>query len=50
MAKEAGIDPTIIKKIVGHGKAMDLTERVYTHIQIQTLVNAANEVAALDKR
>lgn len=36
------VNPTIIKKIVGHKSIMSLTERVYTHIEIQELVNAVN--------
>ena len=31
MLAEAGVDQTIIKKIVGHSGAMTLTEKVYTH-------------------
>lgn len=36
------INSTIIKKIVGHKSIMSLTERVYTHIEIQKLINAVN--------
>lgn len=36
------VNQTIIKKIVGHKGAMSLTERVYTHIQIQELLDAIN--------
>ena len=35
---------TIIKKIVGHKGAMDITERVYTHIDIKVLVDAINQI------
>lgn len=35
-------NPTIIKKIVGHKSVMSLTEKVYTHIEIQELVNTIN--------
>ena len=38
----AHVDQTIIKKIVGHSGAMTLTERVYTHLDIPTLVDAIN--------
>lgn len=39
---EAKVDPTTIKKIVGHAGAMSLTERVYTHLDPQVLVDAVN--------
>ena len=39
---EADVNPTTIKKIVGHSGAMTLTERVYTHLDIQILVDAIN--------
>lgn len=38
------INPTIIKKIVGHKSIMNLTERVYTHIEIKELLNAINTI------
>ena len=38
----AEVNPTIIKRIVGHAGAMDLTERVYTHFDIQQLIDAIN--------
>lgn len=38
----AHVDQTIIKKIVGHSGAMTLTERVYTHLDVPTLVDAIN--------
>ena len=44
MLAEAGINQTIIKKIVGHSGAMTLTERVYTHLDIETLVEAINKI------
>jgi integrase len=42
MLAEAHIDQTIIKKIVGHSGAMTLTEKVYTHFDIHSLINAIN--------
>lgn len=33
---------TVIKKIVGHKSIMNLTEKVYTHIEIQELINTIN--------
>ena len=43
MLTEAHADQTMIKKIVGHSGAMTLTERVYTHLDIETLVEAINK-------
>ena len=34
----------MIKKIVGHSGAMTLTERVYTHLDIEILVEAINKI------
>ena len=44
MLAEAGINRTIIKKIVGHSGAMTLTEKVYTHFDIKELVDAINKI------
>ena len=44
MLTEAHVDQTMIKKIVGHSGAMTLTERVYTHLDIETLVEAINRI------
>ena len=41
---EAGVNQTIIEKIVGHSGAMTLAERVYTHLDIETLVEAINKI------
>ncbi len=41
-AKE--VNPTLIKKIVGHSGAMSLTEKVYTHINVQELLKAINKI------
>ena len=41
---EAHVDPVMVKKIVGHSGAMTLTERVYTHPDIQALVDAINQL------
>ena len=41
---EAGVDQTIIKKIAGHSGAMSLTEKVYTHFDVQELVKAINQL------
>lgn len=38
------INQTIIKKIVGHKSIMNLTEKVYTHIETQELLNAVNKI------
>ena len=44
MLAEAHVDQTIIKKIVGHSGAMSLTEKVYTHLDIEELVKAINKI------
>jgi len=44
MLATAGVEQTIIKKIVGHSGAMTLTERVYTHFDIKELVDAINKI------
>lgn len=38
----AEVNQTIIKRIVGHAGAMNLTEKVYTHFDIQQLIDAIN--------
>lgn len=44
MLAEKHVDQTMIKKIVGHSGAMALTEKVYTHLDIEALVEAINEI------
>lgn len=44
MLAEAKVDQTTIKKIVGHSGAMTLTEKVYTHLDIEELVDAINKI------
>ena len=39
------VNQTIIKKIVGHKSIMNLTEKVYTHIEISELLKAVNLLA-----
>ena len=39
---EKKVEQTIIKKIVGHVGAMTVTEKVYTHYNIQPLLEAVN--------
>jgi len=38
------VDPTTIKKIVGHAGAQTLTERVYTHLDMSVLLEAINKI------
>lgn len=38
----AGVNQTIIKKIVGHKSIMSMTEKVYTHIEMTELIKAVN--------
>ena len=42
MLSEAGVQETVIKKIVGHSGAMTLTEKVYTHLDVRILIDAIN--------
>ena len=44
MLAEAHVDQTMIKKIVGHAGAMSLTERVYTHLDTTSLLEAINKI------
>ena len=44
MLVEADVSQTIIKKIVGHSGAMTLTEKIYTHLDIEELLNAINKI------
>ena len=39
----AGVQDKIIKKIVGH-KGQSVTEIVYTHFEIQELIEAINKI------
>ena len=44
MMADAHIDQTSIKKIVGHAGAMSLTERVYTHLDVNELIEAIDRI------
>ena len=44
MLAEAGINQTIIKKIVDLSDAMTLTEKVYIHLDVKELINAINKI------
>ena len=44
MLTEAGVDQTIIKKIIEHSGTMTLTEKVYTHFDVKELVDATNKI------
>ena len=44
MLVKAEVNPTIIKRIVGHSGAMNLTEKVYTHFEVQQLIDAINRI------
>ena len=41
---EARVDQTTIKKIVGHQGAMTLTERIYTHLDVNILIEAVDKM------
>lgn len=38
------VNPTTIKKIVGHKGAMSLTVKVYTHMDYQILLDTINKI------
>ena len=40
---EAGVDDRLVKKIVGH-KGQGVTQQVYTHFEIQALLDAINKI------
>lgn len=40
---QAGVDERLIKKIVGH-KGQGVTQQVYTHFEIETLLDAINKI------
>lgn len=42
MATAKNVNPTLIKKIVGHKSLMSLTENVYTHPELNELLDAVN--------
>lgn len=44
LMSEADVSPIIIKKIVGHSSVMSITERVYTHFEIQEMLDAVNKI------
>lgn len=39
-----GVEQTIIKKIIGHSGSMSLAEKVYTHFDIQELIDAIDKI------
>ena len=41
---EAEIPATTIKMILGHKGAMSMTEKVYTHLDVQVLIDAINKI------
>ena len=44
MMTEKEVSPTLIKKIVGHSGAMSLTEKFYTRVNVQELLEAINKI------
>lgn len=38
------VNPSVIKEIVGHKAAQSFTERVYTHIYLNTKIEAVNTI------
>lgn len=43
MLAEAGVDDRMVKKIVGH-KGQGVTQTVYTHFEIEALIEAINKI------
>lgn len=44
MMAAKNVNPTLIKKIVGHSGAMSVTEKVYTHVNVEELLEAINKI------
>lgn len=44
MMDDAGVNPTVQKKIAGHSGAMSLPKRVYTYLDLQTLIDGINTI------
>ena len=44
MLAKQNVNQTLIKRIVGHSGAMSLTEKVYTHTDIEQLIEAINTI------
>ncbi|MCI8388981.1 MAG: tyrosine-type recombinase/integrase [Clostridiales bacterium] len=44
MLARAEVNQTIIKRIVGHAGAMNLTEKVYTHFDVNQLIEAIDKI------
>ena len=44
MMAARNVNPTLIKKIVGHSGAMSVTEKVYTHVNVEELLEAINKI------
>ena len=41
---EAEVDPVMIKKIVGHSTNMAVTERIYTHYEVEAMLREVNKL------
>ncbi len=48
LLKKYGVDSTYQKLIIGHEGALDLTERTYTYIDVEQLVEAINKIPNVD--
>lgn len=40
----AGINKTLVQKIVGHSGKLDITDRVYTHFEMEEMLEAINKI------
>lgn len=48
LLKKYGVDATYQKLIIGHEGALDLTEKVYTYVDVEQLVEAINKIPSVD--
>lgn len=44
LMSEAEVDPVMIKKIVGHSTNMAVTERIYTHYEVEAMLREVNKL------
>lgn len=48
--RKQGIDPLVTKRLMGHAKNNDVTEDVYTHVDLDMLVKAINAVSFIKQK
>lgn len=42
--RKQGVDPVVVKRLMGHSKGNDITESVYTHVDLDMLVTAIKAI------